>query len=230
MTTITRTINYVKDYDTLSQMAANIVSKEIARCRTTNLGLPTGGTPIGMYEKLVKDKTIDWRYVKTFNLDEYVGIDPNHPESYHNFMARHLHDHVNIPKDYIHFPDPKCPLKYDELITQSGALDLLVMGMGSNGHVAFNEPGTDVMTSTHITDLTEQTIKDNSRFFNSIDEVPTQAVTMGLQTILHANKILLLVTGKKKLKVLQKAIWKPDYSIPVSIINSHRKVEILYCD
>jgi glucosamine-6-phosphate deaminase len=183
-----------------------------------------------MYEKLVKDKTIDWRAVNTFNLDEYVGIDPNHPESYRNFMARHFHNHVNVPKENIHFPNPACPEDYDSIIAQRGGIDLLVMGMGSNGHVAFNEPGTDMMSETHITDLDEQTIKDNSRFFNSIDEVPTQAVTMGLRTILGAQKILLLVTGKKKLKVLQKAIWKPDYNIPVSIINSHRKVEILYCD
>jgi glucosamine-6-phosphate deaminase len=230
MTTITRTINYVKDYDTLSEMAANIVRKEIHRSNTTVLGLPTGGTPIGMYEKLVKDKTIDWRFVQTFNLDEYVGIDPNHPESYRNFMARHFHNHVNIPKEYIYFPDANNPEKYDDLIAQRGGIDLLVMGMGTNGHVAFNEPGTDMLSETHITDLKEQTIKDNSRFFNSIDEVPTQAVTMGLRTILGAQKILLLVTGKKKLKVLQKAIWKPDYNIPVSIINNHRKVEILYCD
>jgi glucosamine-6-phosphate deaminase len=211
-------------------MAADIVKKEVNKNRSTTIGLPTGATPIGMYEKLVKDKTIDWRFVKTFNLDEYVGIDPNHPESYRNFMARHFHDHVNIAKDYIYFPDPKCPPKYDETIAQCGGIDLLVMGMGTNGHVAFNEPGTDMMSITHVTDLKAQTIKDNSRFFNSINEVPTKAITMGLQTILHANKILLLVTGKKKLKVLQKAIWKLDYNIPVSIINTHRKVEILYCD
>ena len=111
-----------------------------------------------------------------------------------------------------------------------GGLDLLVMGMGSNGHVAFNEPGTDMMSLTHVTDLAEQTIQDNARFFNSIDEVPTKAVTMGLRTIVQAKNILLLVTGKKKLKVLQKAIWGPDYKIPVSIINNHKKVEILYCD
>jgi glucosamine-6-phosphate deaminase len=183
-----------------------------------------------MYEELVKNKLTDWRGVKTFNLDEYVGIDKNHAESYHNFMARNFHNHVNIAKSNIFFPNPSCPLEYDNTIKMYGGLDLLVMGMGSNGHVAFNEPGTDMMSLTHITDLAEQTIQDNARFFKSINEVPTKAVTMGLRTIVQVKSILLLVTGKKKLKVLQKAIWGPDYKIPVSIINGHKKVEILYCD
>ena len=223
-------ISYLKNYQNLSTFAANIVRKQVKKNPASNIGLPTGGTPIGMYEELVKNKLTDWRGVKTFNLDEYVGIDKNHPESYHNFMARNFHDHVNIAKSNIFFPNPSCPLEYDNTIKMYGGLDLLVMGMGSNGHVAFNEPGTDMMSLTHITDLAEQTIQDNARFFNSIDEVPTKAVTMGLRTIVQARSILLLVTGKKKLKVLQKAIWGPDYKIPVSIINGHKKVEILYCD
>jgi len=220
----------LKDYQNLSTFAANIVKKQIKKNPASNLGLPTGGTPIGMYKELVKDKTIHWRGVKTFNLDEYIGVDPTHPENYHNFMARNLHDHVNIAKVNIFFPNPDCPLEYDNTIKIYGGLDLLVMGMGSNGHVAFNEPGTDMMSLTHITDLTEQTIQDNSRFFKSINEVPIKAVTMGLRTMIQARRILLLVTGKKKLKVLQKAIWGPDYTIPVSFINGHNKVEILYCD
>jgi glucosamine-6-phosphate deaminase len=222
-------INYVKDYHVMSVMVADIVEKLIsptAGMPHIKLGLPTGGTPIGMYKSLV-ERNLTWSAVTTFNLDEYIDIDPDHPESYKNFMWRRLHMYTNINEENIRFPN----LNYDDEIQKAGGLDLTILGLGSNGHIAFNEPSTSFNSTTRIVNLTQQTIRDNSRFFDSIDDVPTQAITMGLKTIMDSKEIILMVHGEHKLDILLKSIWGPTTTdLPASVLKTHENVRVFYCD
>lgn len=219
----------VGSYKKLSQLAALEIKKKIQKGNQVNLCLPTGGTPIGMYKELVVDSHLDWWNVTTFNLDEYLGIDETHEESYVNFMKKNLHDHINIESFNIHFPHNITD--YDKFIEESGGLDLTVLGIGTNGHIAFNEPGSSFNSKTRIVDLDKQTIEDNSRFFTSIDEVPTKAITMGLDTIMKSKEILLIAQGKKKLEIIQKAMFgEITENIPASILQKHDNLTILYCD
>ena len=183
--------------------AAEFVSAQIMLKPNCNLGLATGSTPIGMYKNLV-DMNLDFSEVTTFNLDEYYPILRSNPQSYHYFMTEHLYKWVNLKKDHIFIPngetkDPaqEC-IDYEKAIAEHGGLDLQILGIGQNGHIGFNEPSATLNSYTHITDLTQNTIEANSRFFNSIDEVPTKALTMGIATIMRANRILLLASGKGK--------------------------------
>ena len=219
----------VESYEKLSQLAALEIKKKIQKGNPVNLGLPTGGTPIGMYKELVNDSHLSWFNVSTFNLDEYVGIDSNHPESYVNFMKRNLHDHIDINKSSIYFPI--YTRYYDSFINKNGGLDLTILGIGTNGHIAFNEPGSPFDSKTRIVDLDKQTIEDNSRFFNTIEDVPTQAVTMGLETIMKSKEILLIAQGKKKLDIIQKALFgEITEQVPASILQNHENLTILYCE
>ena len=219
----------VGSYEKLSQLAALEIKKKIQGGNQVNLGLPTGGTPIGMYKELVNDSHLDWWNVSTFNLDEYLGIHESHEESYVNFMRKNLHEHINILNLNIHFPHNI--IHYDNFIEESGGLDLTVLGIGTNGHIAFNEPGSSFDSKTRVVKLDEQTIKDNSRFFDSISDVPTHAVSMGLDTIMKSKEILLIAQGKKKLEVIQKAMFgEITESIPASILQKHNNLTILYCD
>lgn len=197
-----------EDYDELSKKAAEFVSAQIMLKPNCNLGLATGSTPIGMYKNLV-DMNLDFSEVTTFNLDEYYPILRSNPQSYHYFMTEHLYKWVNLKKDHIFIPngetkDPaqEC-IDYEKAIAEHGGLDLQILGIGQNGHIGFNEPSATLNSYTHITDLTQNTIEANSRFFNSIDEVPTKALTMGIATIMRANRILLLASGKEKARVVQ---------------------------
>jgi len=219
----------VGSYEKLSQLAALEVKKKIQSGNPVNLGLPTGGTPIGMYKELVKDSNIDWWNVTTFNLDEYIGIDIDHSESYKNFMNRNLFNHIDIDKFNVWFPDQTDD--YDAMIEAVGGLDLTILGIGTNGHIAFNEPGSPFNSTTRVVDLDKQTIEDNARFFNSIEEVPTQAVTMGLETIMKSHEILLIAKGKKKLDIIQKAMFgEITEEVPASILQEHDNLTILYCE
>ena len=219
----------VENYERLSQLAALEIKKKIQKGNQVNLGLPTGGTPIGMYKELVNDSHLDWWNVTTFNLDEYEGIDPNHPESYENFMNRNLFDHIDIDRFNVWFPSLE--KVYDDVIDNMGGLDLTILGIGTNGHIAFNEPGSPFDSKTRLVDLDKQTIEDNARFFNSIDEVPTQAITMGLDTIMKSKEILLIAQGKKKLDIIQKAMFGDiTEDIPASILQQHENLTILYCE
>ena len=219
----------VENYERLSQLAALEIKKKIQKGNQVNLGLPTGGTPIGMYKELVNDSHLDWWNVTTFNLDEYMGIDPNHSESYKNFMNRNLFDHIEIDTFNVWFPDQT--KDYDEMIDGFGGLDLTILGIGTNGHIAFNEPGSPFDSKTRVVDLSQQTIEDNARFFNSIDEVPTKAITMGLDTIMKSKEILLIAQGKKKLDIIQKAMFGDiTEDIPASILQQHENLTILYCE
>jgi len=219
----------VENYERLSQLAALEIKKKIQGGNRVNLGLPTGGTPIGMYKELVNDPHLDWWNVTTFNLDEYIGISVDHHESYQNFMNRNLFNHIDIDRFNIWFPDQTN--NYDAIIETAGGLDLTILGIGTNGHIAFNEPGSSFNSTTRVVDLDKQTIEDNSRFFDSIEEVPTQAVTMGLETIMKSKEILLIAQGKKKLDIIKKAMFGDiTEDIPASILQEHENLTILYCE
>ncbi len=219
----------------INKIVANKIAKLINKKSNAVLGLATGSTPIGVYKNLIKlneKGKVSFRGVKTFNLDEYVGIDTNHAQSYKTFMNENLFNYIDINKLNTYFPDNQTatPEYYDKQIEASGGIDFQILGIGSNGHIAFNEPGTSFNSPTHIVDLTESTIKDNSRFFDSVDEVPTKAVSMGLKTIMKANEIVLIALGKNKAKAISKLL-KDDINenLPASILKNHSNVTI-YCD
>ena len=222
-----------EDYDELSKKAAEFVSAQIMLKPNCNLGLATGSTPIGMYKNLV-DMNLDFSEVTTFNLDEYYPILRSNPQSYHYFMTEHLYKWVNLKKDHIFIPngetkDPaqEC-IDYEKAIAEHGGLDLQILGIGQNGHIGFNEPSATLNSYTHITDLTQNTIEANSRFFNSIDEVPTKALTMGIATIMRANRILLLARGKEKARVVQALKGNMiDPEIPATILAAHNNVTVI---
>lgn len=218
-----------------------IVSKEIIDLINKNnncvLGLATGSTPEGVYKLLVEaynKKEVSFENVKSYNLDEYVGLEETHNQSYRYFMNSHLFNHIDIKLENTHIPSNKDDENnleiYDQKIKEAGGIDIQILGIGSNGHIAFNEPGTSFNSNTHIVTLNESTISDNSRFFNSIDEVPKQAITMGLNSIMQAKRIILIAFGKNK----QDAIYKmmaldPSEELPASILQNHPNVTI-YCD
>lgn len=221
-------IRKVGSYDEMSKIVALHVKRFIGNSQLGILGLPTGGTPIGMYKELREDTKLDWSKVVTFNLDEYVGIDKDHSESYKNYMHRNLFSHIDIDKDRVHFPDGE---HYDSRINYFGGLDFTVLGIGNNGHIAFNEPGSSFESKTRLVDLDERTISDNSRFFNSIDEVPKQAWTMGLKTIMDSKELFLIAQGKSKWEIIREAfLGEITESIPASILQKHKNLTVLYCD
>lgn len=220
------TIQYLKNYDEMSQCVATLVSKLIDTGTPFNLGTPTGGTPVGMYKELV-NKGLNWNNVHTFNLDEYVGLNAEHPQSYRKFMQDNLHGHIALNPYKIHFPH----LEYDMEIEALGGLDLTILGIGTNGHIAFNEPGSSFSSITRIVNLSQQTIFDNSRFFDSIDQVPTQAITMGLHTIMKSRQVILMGHGERKLDILKRALWgMVSEDIPASILQYHPNLRVFYCD
>lgn len=226
-------------YDEMSKEAARIMAHEITLCPKRVLGLATGSTPVGMYREMCamyKRGEIDFSGVTTFNLDEYYPIRRSNPQSYHYFMQEQLFRHVNIPEKNIHIPDgeaadpEKACKEYEAEIAESGGIDLQVLGIGVNGHIGFNEPAGSLVARTHLTDLTESTIKANARFFKSEDEVPKHAVTMGVATILQAKKILLLANGKNKHDAIRALLSERiSTSNPATFLNLHPDVTVI-CD
>jgi len=221
-------INVLKSYKELSSTVADIVEEQLVEKVFQQLVLPTGSTPLGLYEELVKRK-LNWSYVRTFNLDEYL-MNPDHPYSYHSYMRKNLFDRINIYPDNYYFPF-RPTLSFEDKINYFGAIDLCILGIGGNGHIAFNEPGSSFKSRTRVVDLTEQTIKDNSKYFDSIDDVPKQAITMGLGTIMESKKIVLMANGVGKLNILNVAMnGEVTESVPASILQRHDNVEVYYCD
>lgn len=226
-----------KDYDEMSQMAAEIVANQINSNPHTVLGLATGSTPVGMYRNLVKmnrEGKVDFSNVVTFNLDEYVGLNKDHPCSYHRFMDENLFDHVNIKRENVHLPNGVAPSleeeckTYERMIAQAGGVVLQVLGIGHNGHIGFNEPGTPFHSTTHVVELAQRTIEANSRFFNSPDQVPRKAISMGIKTIMQAQKILLLASGKDKAEAISKALNGPiTTEVPASVLQLHPNVTVI---
>ncbi len=226
-----------KDYETLSKKVANSIIKQITLKPNSVLGLATGSTPIGTYQALIEayqKGKVDFSQVTVFNLDEYYPISKDNPQSYHHFMMQHFFQHININKDNCYIPngqakniEKECRL-YDEAIKQSGGIDLQLLGIGTNGHIGFNEPGRLLHMNTHLTSLKASTIEDNARFFDKIDSVPTKAITMGIGSIMKAKKILLLVSGQKKADIYKKLFEKQlSTDIPVSLLQLHLDVTVM---
>jgi len=220
-----------EDYHEVSAAAAKIVVAALREKPRTVLGLATGSTPEGLYQNLIeanKNSGLDFSKIVTFNLDEYVGLPPDHPQSYRHFMNDKLFEHVNIELGNTHVPEGLAlPLlkhcrQYEEMIRKAGGIDLQVLGIGRDGHIAFNEPGTSFGSRTHVAALAPETIEDNARFFANPDDVPRFAVTMGIGTILEARKCLLLATGANKAEAVQAALEGPITSqITASALHLH---------
>lgn len=222
----------VADYDALSQRAASILLESIRANPRIVLGLPTGRTPIGMYERVVADCSREYhcfRDVVTFNLDEYVGIPSDHPGSYCTFMRQHLFDHVDLQAKNTHIPDGDAPDPegYEQEIRAAGGLDLTFLGLGSNGHIAFNEPGTPFDARTRVVALTESTRNANASLFAD-GNVPTQAITMGIGTILESRAIVLLASGPNKREALERLRdGEMTTQFPASVLHMHPNVRVL---
>jgi glucosamine-6-phosphate deaminase len=222
----------VKTLEEMGKKAAELIAEEIKKHATPVLGLATGSTPIPVYKELIrmhKEEGLDFSTTITFNLDEYVGLNPDHPQSYRYFMDKNLFDHININKKNTHVPnglakdiDKFCE-DYEEMIADVGGIDLQLLGIGSNGHIGFNEPGSSLGSLTRIKTLREKTIEDNARFFEKKEDVPTQAITMGIGTILKAKKVVLTAYGAKKADAIAKALEGPVTSmVPASALQLHR--------
>ena len=225
----------VKDAEEASAKAFEVMKEFLKPGKV--LGLATGSTPLGLYARMVKDHKengTSYKDIKSFNLDEYVGLPITHPESYYAFMHRNLFDQIDIPEENTHVPSglgedlEGQAKKYDEMIDES-PVDIQLLGIGSDGHIAFNEPGTPFDSGTHVTDLAESTIKDNCRFFdNDISKVPTQAVTQGIGTIMKAKNILLIATGANKAQAVKDMLEGPvDEKCPASILQKHGNVTVI---
>jgi len=228
----------VKDYQEMSSLAARIIIEKVQTKPDAKLGLATGGTPIGLYKELIQDyrsNGTSYESVCTYNLDEYVGMDPEDSNSYRYFMEENLFAHINVPESQIHIPDgtaedlkAECE-RYDAELNRGEGVDIQILGIGSNGHIGFNEPGTSFSSHTHVVKLAETTRKANARFFQRLEEVPTQAITMGIASILKAKQILLLVSGINKADVMKQLLTtnEVDEQLPASALKNHPNVMIL---
>jgi glucosamine-6-phosphate deaminase len=228
-----RTENYAE----MSVEAGKIIVDKIRSNPSLTLGLATGSTPKGVYDYLIQDHVTNettYKQVKSVNLDEYIGLKAQDPNSYHYFMRQNLFNHLDINENHTHIPngaagdlEQEC-LRYDQLLKELGGVDLQLLGIGQNGHIGFNEPGTSFSSRTHIVTLAENTRIANSRFFNSPDEVPTHAITMGIASILESKEILLLVSGEKKAEALLN-FMNGDISeeFPASALKYHQNVTVI---
>lgn len=224
-------VSVAKDYGEMSKRAARLIADSIRDKPNIVLGLASGGTPVGCYRELIRmhrEEGLDFSKVTSFNLDEYIGLAPTHPQSYRYFMDENLFRHVNIKMKNTHVPDglsddhEKTCNEFEEAIKKAGGIDLQLLGIGSDGHIAFNEPGSPFNSRTTVVSLSERTRKDNARFFKSIDEVPRQAVSMGMETIMEAREIILLASGEGKADAVAKSIEGPvTTEVPASVLQRH---------
>lgn len=226
-----------KNYKQMSIEAAKQVSSLIKIKPDAVIGFATGSSPLGLYQELVrmhKEEGLDFSKVISFNLDEYIGLPPSHPESYHYFMWQNLFKYININPSNVHIPmgmvenvEMFCNW-YEEKIISFGGIDLQILGIGSNGHIAFNEPGSSLGSRTRIKTLGEKTRLDNSRFFNNLDQVPKYAITMGVGTILESKRLLLLANGLNKAEAIKATVEGPITAmIPATIVQLHRYTTII---
>jgi len=227
----------VSDYQEMSEWAGKQVIEKVKSVRQPILGLATGSTPEGLYRYLIeanKNHDVSFENVTTFNLDEYVGLEPDHPNSYHYFMKEKLFDQIDIDPNRTYLPngiavdvEQEC-LDYEALIKKNGVIDLQILGLGVNGHIAFNEPGTSFTSRTQRTDLVEETIEANARFFENKADVPTQAITMGIETIMESKEIILLASGENKAEAVKRLVeGEVTEDFPASILQKHPHVTIV---
>lgn len=228
-----------RDYEAVSKRAADFVTELIQRKPTAVLGLATGSTPLGLYRELIRrhaDEGLDFSKVTTFNLDEYYGLQPDHPQSYHSFMRENLFKHINVSGSRVNIPsgtvrdtDSWCK-EYEERIRNAGGIDLQILGIGSDGHIGFNEPGSSLRSRTRVKTLTAETIADNSRFFGENEDVPRFAITMGVGTIMDAETCVIIGTGAKKAQIWAEFIEGPiTAQVTASALQLHPRV-IAICD
>ncbi len=220
-----------KDYEDMSRKAANIISSVMTLKPDCVLGLATGSSPVGTYKHLIRryeNGDLDFSRVTSVNLDEYKGLDRENSQSYYYFMRENLFSHVNIRMENTYIPDgteadsEKACSAYNEILHNVGSVDLQLLGIGHDGHIGFNEPADTFAKETHCVDLTDMTIEANARFFASRDEVPTQAYTMGIQTIMSARKVLMVASGADKAKIIREAFFGPvTPKVPASILQFH---------
>ncbi len=226
-----------ENYNEMSLEAARQVASIIRKKPDCVIGFATGSTPLGLYKELIRmhrEEGLDFSKVVSFNLDEYVGLPPNHPESYHFFMWENLFKHININPSNVHIPmgmaediEAFCEW-YEQKIIEHGGIDLQILGIGANGHIAFNEPGSSLGSRTRIKTLDEKTRKDNARFFNSMDEVPKYAITMGVGTIMEAKRLLLLANGTQKADAIKATVEGPITArYPATIVQLHRYATVI---
>ena len=230
-------IHVVDDFNVLSERAAEFGEQQILQNEHSVLGLATGSTPIGLYEKMIEGhrmRGISYRNVRTINLDEYIGLGKDHPNSYHTFMRKYLFDHIDIPLENTHLPDGEAVsieaecARYEALIDELGPPHLQILGMGTNGHIGFNEPGSAEDSVTHCVELEASTRMSNARFFDSPEEVPTHAITMGIASILKSEAIVLLASGQKKAPGIKRLLTKrisPNF--PASYLWKHPNVTLI---
>ncbi|CAH0343887.1 glucosamine-6-phosphate deaminase [Bacillus sp. CECT 9360] len=227
----------VRNSEEMSIFAASRIIEKVRSSSSCSLGLATGGTPVGTYEYLIDDfkkKQTTYKHVYTYNLDEYVGLESGDPNSYHYFMYNHLFNYIDIPTGNVNIPNGMaCNLKeeaisYEEKIEQIRGVDLQLLGIGENGHIGFNEPGTAFNRPTHVLALTESTRQVNARYFSNYEEVPTHAITMGISTILKSKEILLLASGESKAEAVYRMFSEPissDY--PATALRTHSNVVVV---
>ena len=226
-----------KDYEHMSRVTANLLSAQVIMKPDCVLGLATGSTPIGAYKQLVQwfqKGDLDFSEVTSVNLDEYKGLSPENDQSYRYFMNHNLFDHINIRKDHTFVPNglepdaEKACDDYNKIIHDLGGIDLQLLGRGNNGHIGFNEPSSSFKKETHCVDLTQSTIDANARFFSSLSEVPRQAYTMGIQTIMQAKKIVVAVSGQGKASIVKEAFFGPiTPQVPASVLQLHSDVTVV---
>jgi glucosamine-6-phosphate deaminase len=225
------------NYEEIGIEAARLVRLELEKKPNLVLGLPTGGTPLSMYRELIRlheEEGLDFSGVTTFNLDEYAGLGPEHPRSFHRFMHEHFFDRINVKAENINIPDGMASdleahcREYEEKIRAAGGIDLQVLGIGRDGHIAFNEPGSSLGSRTRVKTLAEETIQDNSRFFEKKEDVPVFAVTMGIGTIMEARKIILLGSGTVKADIISRFIEGPITSeVTASVLQMHPDLSVV---
>ncbi len=226
-----------EDKETASCLGAGLVSRQIKENPNSVLGLATGSTQLALYKELIrlhKNGSLDFSNITTFNLDEYVGLSPNHPSSYHTYMQNVFFNFINIKKHRIHIPDGLTPdisdhcRQYEGNIKASGGIDLQILGLGSDGHIGFNEPSSSLSSRTRIKTLTEKTIKDNAPLFKNKSEIPIHVITMGVGTIMESKKCLLLAFGHKKAEAVKQMIEGPICSdVPASILQMHPQTIVI---
>jgi glucosamine-6-phosphate deaminase len=230
-------VEVVADYEAMSLKAAEKVADLVRKKPEAVVGFATGSTPLGLYRHLIRlhrEEGLDFSGITTFNLDEYIGLGPDHPQSYHRFMWEALFNALNVNPESVHIPsglaldiDRYCA-EYEESLAKKGGMDLQILGIGTNGHLAFNEPGGSLNSRTRSTLLTSNTLSKNARFFESIDRVPRSAITMGIGSIMEARKLLMLASGEEKAEAIQASLEGPlTAMMPASILQCHPSVHVV---